>query len=141
VLSSIQTLQMAQKRKLEKAIAHLEYSYDKVKNLPIDVAGLDNETLENWESFSVRFSRVSELFLSRYLRSSVLINDPGFSGSLRDFVHQGEKLGVIDDAEAWMSIRELRNIAAHDYSEPNLSEFFKRLLIECPRLLAIRKVL
>lgn len=34
----------------------------------------------------------------------------GFSGSLRDFVNQAEKLGYIENAETWMGIRELRNI-------------------------------
>jgi hypothetical protein len=140
-MSSIEQLQAIQKRKLHKALDHLEYSYNKVKHLSSDVANLDDEVLETWESFSARFSRVSDMFLARYLRSIVLINDPGFSGSLRDFVNQGEKLGVIDDTEAWMAIRELRNISAHDYSEKDLAEFFKRLLHECPRLLLIRKLL
>lgn len=140
-MSSIDQLRAIQKRKLEKALSHLEYSYNKVKQLPSNVDRLDNETLETWESFSARFSRVSDLFLSRYLRSTVLVNDPGFSGSLRDFVNQAEKLNVIDDANAWMEIRELRNISAHDYSENDLSEFFKRLIIECPKLLSIRHLL
>lgn len=140
-MSSIEELQAIQKRKLNKAISHLEYSYHKVKQLPCDVANLDDETLETWESFSARFSRVADIFLTRYLRTLVLIHDPGFSGSLRDFVNQGEKLGVIEDVPAWMAIRELRNISAHDYSEKDLSQFFKRLLTECPRLLAIKKIL
>lgn len=140
-MTSIEQLRTHQKRKLHKAIAHLEYSYNKVKNLSSDVEHLNDEELETWESFSARFSRVSDIFLVRYVRSVVLINDPGFSGSLRDFVNQGEKLGVVDDANAWMAIRELRNISAHDYSESDLTEFFKRLLLECPRLIAIKSLL
>ena len=140
-MSSMQQLQSVQKRKLQKAIAHLEYSYNKVKKLSSDAASLDDESLETWESFAARFSRVADMFLSRYLRSIVLMNDPGFSGSLRDFVNQAEKLGIINNANVWMAIRELRNISAHDYSEQDLSEFFKRLLLECPKLLAIGEIL
>lgn len=54
-------------------------------------------------------------------------------------VNQGEKFGIIDDADAWMSIRELRNITAHDYSEKDLSFYFEQLRRECPRLLNINK--
>ena len=82
-----------------------------------------------------------DIFLTRYLRSVVLINDPGFTGSLRDFVNQGEKLGLIDDANCWMEIRELRNISAHDYSEKGLSIFFKRVLDACPRVLRLQNIL
>ncbi|HLB57637.1 MAG: hypothetical protein A3C55_05125 [Gammaproteobacteria bacterium RIFCSPHIGHO2_02_FULL_42_13] len=126
------------KRKLEKAIKHLAYSYDKIQKLPVSTAEMDDETLEIWESFAARFSRVTDIFLTKYVRVMVLANDPGFSGSLRDFVNQGEKLALIDDANAWMAIRELRNITAHDYTEEDLLGFFKRLKSECPRLLAIR---
>jgi len=102
------------------------------------VLKLDDEALETWESFLARFNRVSDIFLARYLRTMILLNDPGFSGSLRDFVNQGEKFSLIDDANAWMAIRELRNIATHDYLESDLSALFKQLLLECPRLLAIQ---
>lgn len=140
-MSDIEALKVIQKRKLLKAIEHLEYSFHKVKLLSNHVEQLDEEALETWESFAARFARVSDIFLSRYLRTVVLLNDPGFSGSLRDFVNQGEKLGIINNTSAWMAIRELRNISAHDYSENDLSEFFKRLAIECPRLLAIKEML
>lgn len=128
------------KRKLEKALKHLQYSYEKIKKLPDSVESLNEESLETWESFAARFSRVADIFLTKYIRSVVLNNDPGFTGSLRDFVNQGEKLGIIDNAAAWMAIRELRNITAHDYTEEDLIAFFKRLKTECPRLLAIKLI-
>ena len=84
---------------------------------------------------------MSDLFLSRYLRTRVLLNDPGFVGTLRDFLNQAEKMGIIEQSEMWMGIRELRNITAHDYSEEDLGQFFHRLRQECPKLLAIRKIL
>lgn len=135
-MSDYQKLLQIQQRKLLKALQHLQYSYNKILNLSENVESLDDESLEVWESFSARFSRVSEVYF-QYVRTLVLNNDPGFSGSLRDFVNQGEKLGVVDDAAAWMHIRELRNITAHDYSEKDLTNFFKILKQECPRLLRI----
>ena len=136
-MTNYEKLLEKQQRKLTKALQYLQYSYNKILNLSDKVEKLDEESLETWESFAARFSRVAEIFLTQYLRTVVLMNDPGFSGSLRDFVNQGEKLGILDDAKAWMAIREIRNITAHDYSEADLSEFFKLLKKECPRLLKI----
>lgn len=130
-----------QKNKLIKAIKHLEYSYNKIVKLPEKTEELDEESLETWESFAARFGRVADIFLMKYVRAYVLLQDPGFSGSLRDFVNQGEKLGMIDNADIWMSIRELRNISAHEYTDKDLTEFFKRLKKEAPNLLAIKAIL
>lgn len=128
-------------KKLEKALGHLRYSYKKVLRLPADSSKLDEEQLETWESFSARFARVVDLFLMKYLRSFVLRNDPGFEGSLRDFVNQGEKLRLIPSAERWMAIRELRNITAHEYTEEELTEYLKNLRALAEEVLRIGKIL
>jgi hypothetical protein len=122
-----------QQQKLSKALDHLSYSYKKVLVLPLKIADLDEESLETWESFAARFSRVSELFLTRYLRTLVLIDDPGFAGTLRDFLNQAEKLGWLDNANQWMEIRGLRNIIAHDYSEKDLEQCLNLLRQHCPK--------
>lgn len=127
-----------QKNKLLKAIAHLEYSYNKVLELPIEPEKLDEETLETWESFSARFARVADIYLTKYLRTFVLVDDPGFIGSFRDFINQAEKLHCLDDADQWMAIRELRNISAHEYTDNDLAAFFNRLRQEAPLLIAIK---
>lgn len=130
-----------QKQKLLKALAHLEYSYKKILSLPESPDLLNEETLETWESFSTRFARVTDVFLTKFLRAYVLQQDPGFSGSLRDFVNQAEKLGLVDNTISWMSIRELRNISAHEYTDKDLAMFFKRLKQETPLLLSIKEKL
>ena len=86
-------------KKLKKALEHLRYSHNKVRRLPTDSSKLDEEQLETWESFSARFARVVDLFLTKYLRAVVLQDDPGFEGSLRDFVNQAEKIGLIGSAQ------------------------------------------
>lgn len=140
-MEKLQDLLKTQTRKLKKALEHLEYSFKKIQSLSTDANQLDEEGLETWESFAARFSRVSEIFLTRYLRTLILLQDPGFSGSLRDLVNQAEKFGIINNAETWMSIREMRNITAHDYSEKDLAMFFTRLKNECPHLLQIDETL
>lgn len=137
-MSPHQEFLQAQKIKLIKALVHLEYSYKKVLLLPEHPDQLDEETLETWESFAARFGRVTDIFLTKYLRAYVLQEDPGFTGSLRDFVNQAEKLGLIDNVDTWMAIRELRNIAAHEYTDKDLAAFFKRLKQEASILLSIK---
>ena len=132
-------LSLEYRRKLLKALAHLEYSFNKIQSLTEDTAQLDEESLEVWESFSARFSRVSDIYLTKYVKSIVLKSDPGFSGVLRDYLNQGEKLGVVEDVEKWMEIRALRNISAHDYTEDELTEFFKQLKNYAPILIAIKQ--
>ena len=123
---------------LLKSISHLDYSYNKVTHLSGSLDALNEEELETWESFVARFSRVADIFLMKYLKAVVKSGDPGFDGTLRDYLHQGEKLGLIADSQYWLNIRELRNIAAHEYAAENLGHFFLRLRAECPKLLSIK---
>ena len=125
--------------KLKKAFQHLIYSYLKIKNLSTHLDALDEQGLADWESFSARFSRVADIFLSKYLRARIMMEDPGFKGTMRDIINFGEKLEIIDDARAWMAIRELRNITAHDYPDEAMGKFLERLRQEYHRLLSIKE--
>jgi hypothetical protein len=130
-----------QKNQLIKALSHLSYSYQKIQQMDKIIDEQDDEQLETWESFSARFARVVDIFLSRYLRSYVLYHDPGFKGSLRDHINFGEKMGLIKDANWWLGLRELRNISAHEYNEHDLVQFYQRLFTECAQLLELSSVL
>ncbi len=140
-MEKLETLLALRKRHLIKSLERLAFSYEKAKNLPLDPNNFDDQTLEVWESFAARFARASDIFLSQYLRTFVLLSDKGFQGSMRDYLNAAEKLGLIDDADAWMNVRELRNVFAHEYTEDELSHVFKRLLNECPRVLKLRDII
>lgn len=140
-MSEFDRLSQEYAKKLKKALEHLRYSRDKVRRLPTDASKLDEEQLETWESFSARFSRVVDLFLTKYLRAVVLQDDPGFEGSLRDFVNQAEKIGLIASAQRWMAIRELRNITAHEYAEEELSGYFEQARKLADELLRVDAIL
>jgi len=140
-MSEFDRLSQEYAKKLKKALDHLRYSHNKVRRLPTDSSKLDEEQLATWESFSARFSRVVDLFLTKYLRAVVLQDDPGFEGSLRDFVNQAEKIGLIASAQRWMAIRELRNITAHEYAEEELSGYLERARKLADELLRIEKIL
>ena len=93
------------------------------------------------ESFSSRFSRVSDIFIMQYLRTKVAIEEPGFKGTTRDYLNKAEKFELIDDVATWITIRELRNAEAHEYNEDDLTEFYRRLKDLCPTLLNIRNII
>ncbi|MGE3921154.1 MAG: hypothetical protein AB7F64_09555 [Gammaproteobacteria bacterium] len=140
-MNNKEQLKLNYKQKLEKAITYLEYSYNKINKIKLPYITNDPEELEIWESFCARFSRVVDLFLTKYIRAAILLHDPGFEGTLRDFVNQAEKLNLLDNADQWMSLRELRNINAHEYTESDLSKFLERLYIETPFILTIKNKL
>lgn len=126
-----------QEDKLKKALVHLKYTYEKIRLLSEDCKLMNEEELETWESFAARFARVSDIFIARYLRTRILEEDPGFSGTLRDFLLKAEKMGLIDDTNKWLAIRELRNLAAHEYVEEGLTRFFRVLKTHVPSLFCI----
>jgi hypothetical protein len=124
---------------VRQALTHLKYSYRKVLSLQADPRKLTTEQLETWEAFVARFARLSDIFLSRYVRTFVLKGDAGFRGSFRDFLDQAEKGKLIDSAESWMNVRELRNQSAHEYAAEKLAILFDAIRNEAPRLLALEK--
>ena len=123
---------------LKKTISHLEYSYKKVQGLSYEVETLSEEELESWEGFSSRFSRTAEIFLSRFLRARIKFQDPGFSGSFRDLLNKSIQMGLIEDVDFWLKIREFRNREAHEYNEKSLGFFFKELRLHAPKLIALK---
>lgn len=127
--------------KLNKAIGHLEYSFNKVQTLPDNLSEMDDEILETWESFSSRFSRVSDIFIKQYLRTKIAIEEPGYKGTTRDYLNKAEKLSLIKDASEWVTIRELRNVEAHQYNDDDLSAFYQKLKTLTPTLLAIKAII
>jgi len=122
------------------ALGHFKYSYNKVRQIDFS-AEWDEQTLETLESFASRFARLSDLFIARFLRLKILQSDPGFRGSLIDSLNMSEKLGLLESAEDWRRIRELRNIAAHEYSADDYRHLYSELLRLSPRLLNIEKQL
>ena len=123
---------------LRSALGHFKYSHAKVERIDF-AADWDEETLETLESFSSRFARLSDLFIARFLRLKLKQSDPGFRGSLIDALNLGEKLGLLKSAHDWARIRELRNIAAHEYSADDYRRLYAELLRLSPHLLKIEE--
>lgn len=124
-LNDIQTQIDQTKILVLKAIKHLEYSLKKVNSISSNFSLDDEELLETFESFTSRFSRLSDIFSKKLLRSLVLKDDPSFQGGFMDNLNQAEKLGLITDAKKWWIVRSLRNKEAHEYTEEDLRNYFQ----------------
>ncbi|MBF0361854.1 MAG: nucleotidyltransferase substrate binding protein [Oligoflexia bacterium] len=124
--------------KLDKAIKHLNFSFNRIINLPTNPKLLDDLQMEMWESFSARFARASEIYLTKYLRAIIISKDPGFEGSFRDLLDFAEKNSLIENVDEWLIIRSLRNITAHDYTESDLEIFFINIKKYAPKLINIK---
>lgn len=119
-----------------KAKKHLEYSYQKVLKISLSKE-LGEEELETLESFSSRFSRISDLYIAKYFRVLMLEKDPAFRGSVVDLLNQAEKYSWISSSEKWLRIRELRNLAAHEYAAIDYIKLYHELIQLTPLLLKI----
>lgn len=124
-----------------KAIKHLEYSFNKVRSFDLTRLDWSEEELETLESFSSRFARTTDLVVSRLLRSLALRSDPAFRGTLIDLLNLAEKQSWISSAKTWYRIRELRNVAAHEYTTDELNQLLRELMTLTPIVFETKKLL
>src|SRR3989338_4567229 len=119
------------------ALYYLKFSFKKIEELSMNLKDADPELLETWESFVARFARVTDIFLMKYIRVKILMDDPGFEGTFTDQMNRAEKMGIISNAHQWIDIRKLRNQATHDYTAKELEPFLKKIKELTPMVLSI----
>ncbi|MCM2282302.1 MAG: hypothetical protein NDI61_10715 [Bdellovibrionaceae bacterium] len=128
------------KQDVGRALQHLDYSYKKILGWDFSRKNWSEEELEVLEGFSSRFARTSDLVVSRLLRSLALAADPAFRGSLIDLLNLAEKFGWISSAKTWYRIRELRNVAAHEYSTDDFNKLLEELRQLTPVVFEAKKL-
>ena len=117
--------------------AYLDYSVGRVNQiLPIsDISRLSPEQHESLAAFRVRFGEFQE-HLGKTMRAVALEEeaDADRFGSVLAFM---EKIGIVDSAETWKVIRELRNSINHEYEEDSqrLGRFFEELVKSAPLII------
>ncbi len=119
---------------LNKTRIHLKYSFNKVNQIDM-TQDLSEEQLESLESFSSRFARFSDPVIRKYFQTLAIEKDPAFKGSVIDLLNQAEKFNWIQSATTWRRIRELRNVAAHEYTSQNYKALYQELIKLTPNLL------
>lgn len=115
---------------------YLSFSLGQVqKLLPLqDWAALAPDQHESLAAFRVRFSEFQE-HLGKVMRAVAIEEELEIErfGAVLAFM---ERLQVLDSAEHWKLIRELRNAVNHEYEDDTarLAEFFDLLVKETPVL-------
>ncbi|MGO0307355.1 hypothetical protein ACTL6P_12235 [Endozoicomonas acroporae] len=96
----------------------------------------EQEDLEKFESLTARFARFNDILLQKIFRLIDTI-DLEDVGTVRDRINRAEKKGLIEDAQRFIEIRELRNSIAHEYQPEALRVIFLETLQATPILLDI----
>ncbi len=125
--------------KIIKSLRYLNYTYQRVQTLPTNPKEMTDPQLETWDSFSTRFTRSADIFLSKYIKAAVQYDDPAFDGKFRDYLNKAEKFNLIDSVNTWIEIRELRNVVVHEYSDEDLEKILQKMLKFTPLLLDLEK--
>ena len=124
---------------LKLAAGHLEYSMERCLNL-IGQEALPPDQLERLESLTSRFARLADLLIQRIFRLIDEIELTG-GGTILDRIYRAEKRGWANAAEL-ISIRELRNLIAHEYATEKMLEIYTSVAAMSPALLtAVPKVI
>jgi len=97
---------------------------------------LTSADLDAFEALTSRYARVSDMILQKLFRGlDALELEDG--GTLLDALNRAEKRGLIESANDFREIRELRNEIAHEYAQENLRPLFSSVLKSTPALLEI----
>jgi hypothetical protein len=109
---------------LSKSASWLLYSYSICKEIGIK-KDFSAQELTEFESLTARFARTIDLFINKSLRSLCKV-ELEEAGTVIDLLNKAEKRGIIESAEIWKKIKELRNTIAHDYDIDDFaSDIFK----------------
>ena len=116
---------------LSKSLERLLESYSICRKIGIKDEFIAHE-LREFESLTSRFARTIDLFINKGLRSLYKIELED-SGTIIDLLNKAEKRQIIESAEDWKKIKELRNSISHDYDVSNFtSDIFKPSLEYTP---------
>ena len=117
---------------LERMEAYLRYSLSQVAKILLsqDWTLLTPDQHESLAAFRVRFSEFQE-HIGKTMRAVAVEEEQEVErfGAVLAFM---ERLKVLDTAEHWKAIRELRNAVNLDYADDSirLAEFFDLLMLE-----------
>jgi hypothetical protein len=119
---------------LALAATHLQYSIARCADL-IGQEHLPPEQLERLESLTSRFARVADLLTQRVFR---LFDEFELTGpsTVLDRIYRAEKRGWLE-ASQMISIRELRNMIAHEYAAEKMTEIYAAVYALAQTLLII----
>lgn len=122
-------------RQLDESARWLRRSFTRCRRVK-DRRELTPADLDAFEALTSRYARTSDMVLQKLFRGldAIELED---GGTLLDALNRAEKRGLINSADAFREIRELRNEIAHEYARENLRPLFTSVLDHTPNLLEI----
>ncbi len=115
---------------LEKAFNALTYSNDKCRVIG-EKSNYDMEEQESFEALTSRFARTADILTQKVFKTVFAL----LQENVRTIIDAGnlmEKLGIVDNADTILNIRELRNQIAHEYVNSDLNMLFMDVLRYVP---------
>ena len=131
---TIQPVLRANRDVLNKALPSFLRSLEKCRSLELCEA-CSFEVEESFDALTSKFSRISDIFTQKVLKSLVLLTRED-APTFLDRMNLCEKLGIIPSASALLEIRDLRNQIAHEYLAKNLTEVYRDCLALSESLLS-----
>ena len=89
--------------------------------------------LDQWEAFTSRFARTSDLVIQKII-NSIMIFEKGQTGSMKDKAAFCAKNGLVNTEEDLINLRLTRNFIAHEYARQDTNEVFQEVLRYYPLL-------
>ena len=120
---------------LDKATQMLNHSYASCREIESQKSYSLSE-LDLFDALTSRFARLSDIIIRKMFR---LIDrlDIELEGTVRDSINRAEKKGLIDNADQFGKIREIRNIIAHEYLLEDMSQLYLEVVKGTPILIDV----
>ena len=112
---------------LQRSLESLEQSRDKTHQL-LQQSEFSFEELESIDSLTSKFSRTSDIYLQKVLRSIWMLMRED-TVPLIDLLNRAEKLMIIASAEELLQMRDIRNQIAHEYLPEAVPELAKEVVV------------
>ena len=112
---------------LQRSLKSLQQSSEKTHQL-LRQSEFSFEELESIDSLTSKFSRTSDIYLQKVLRSIwMLLRED--TVPLIDLLNRAEKLMIIVSAEELLQMRDIRNQIAPDYLPEAVPELAKEVVV------------
>jgi hypothetical protein len=132
-LENIRSVLVFNRDILLKAMPSFIRSIEKCQSLELTIP-IPFEVEESFDALTSKFSRVSDIFTQKVLKSYVMLTRED-APTFLDRMHLCEKLGIIPSADDMVAIRDMRNLIAHEYLTENLLEVYRECLALSGKLL------
>jgi hypothetical protein len=135
---AVRALLHANRELLAQALPSFHRSLEKCRSFSLE-APFPFEVEESFDALTSKFSRVSDIFTQKVLKSVVLLTRED-APTFLDRMNLCEKIGVITLASDLIEIRDLRNQIAHEYTTENLAEVYRDCMELSDKLLAAIRI-